>query len=149
MWASLTGGRAFSSIALRHASEQAVQRIGLLVVSVMIAVLAWAHHGWILSACCILLGLGLAPFFPATFAVLMRKQPPARTAGFVLAVSGLGAALFPWMMGVLSTQTGSLRIAMAVPWTLAVVLLLLSLIFRSTDAFSTPAQGESSVKVGV
>jgi len=149
MWASLTGGRALSSIALRHASEQAVQRIGLLVVSVMIAVLAWAHHGWILSACCILLGLGLAPFFPATFAVLMRKQPPARTAGFVLAVSGLGAALFPWMMGVLSTQTGSLRIAMAVPWTLAVVLLLLSLLFRSTDAFSTPTQGESSVKVGV
>jgi fucose permease len=149
MWASLTGGRALSSIALRHASEQVVQRIGLLLVGVMIAVLGWAHHGWTLSACCILIGLGLAPFFPATFAVLMRKQPPARTAGFVLAVSGLGAAFFPWMMGVLSTQTGSLRIAMAIPWTLATVLLLLSLIFRSTDAFSTPKQGEGSVKVGV
>ncbi|HEX5284767.1 MAG TPA: MFS transporter [Bryocella sp.] len=149
MWASLTGGRALSSIALRHASEQVVQRVGLLLVGITIAVLGWAHHGWILSACCILIGLGLAPFFPATFAVLMRKQPPARTAGFVLAVSGLGAALFPWMMGVLSTQTGSLRIAMTVPWTLAVVLLLLSLVFRSTDAFSTPRQGEGSVKVGV
>lgn len=149
MWASLTGGRALSSIALRHATEQAVQRMGLLLVGIMIAVLGWAHHGWTLSACCILIGLGLAPFFPATFAVLMRKQPPARTAGFVLAVSGLGAAFFPWMMGVLSTRTGSLRIAMAIPWTLAIVLLLLSLVFRSTDAFSTPQPGEDSVKVGV
>jgi len=149
LWASLTGGRAVASVALRHASEQLVQRAGLLLASVVIAVLAYAHHGWALSACCILLGLGLAPFFPATFALLMGKQPPARVAGFILAVSGLGAALFPWMMGVLSTHTGSLRIAMAVPWVLAVLLLLLSLVFRSGDAFSTIRQGEGSVKVSV
>lgn len=149
LWASLTGGRALASIGLRHASEQAVQRIGLLLAAAVIAVLAWAHHGWTLSACCILLGLGVAPFFPATFALLMRKRPPARVAGFILAVSGLGAALFPWLMGVLSTQTGSLRVAMVVPWTLAVLLLVLSLVFRSTDRFSTPEQGEGSVKVGV
>jgi MFS transporter, FHS family, glucose/mannose:H+ symporter len=79
----------------------------------------------------------------------MRKQPPARIAGFILAVSGLGAALFPWMMGVLSTQTGSLRVAMAVPWTLAILLLLFSLVFRSRGSFSTSREGESSVKAGV
>jgi fucose permease len=149
LWASLTGGRALASIALRHASELAVQRTGLLLASVVIAVLSWVHHGWTLSSCCILLGLGIAPFFPATFALLMRQQPSARTAGFILAVSGLGAALFPWMMGVLSTQTGSLRIAMVVPWTLVVLLLLLSLVFRSTASFSTFRKGESSVKLGV
>jgi fucose permease len=149
LWASLTGGRALASIALRRASELAVQRAGLLLASVAIAVLAWAHRGWTLSSCCILLGLGIAPFFPATFALLMRQQPPARVAGFILAVSGLGAALFPWMMGVLSTQTGSLRIAMVVPWTLAVLLLLLSLVFRSTASFSTSHEGEGSVKLGV
>jgi MFS transporter, FHS family, glucose/mannose:H+ symporter len=149
LWASLTGGRALASIALRRASELAVQRAGLLLASLVIAVLAWAHHGWTLSACCILLGLGIAPFFPATFALLMTKQPSARIAGFILAVSGLGAALFPWTMGVLSTQTGSLRVAMVVPWALALLLLLLSLVFRSGDSFSTSPQGEGSVKVGV
>jgi MFS transporter, FHS family, glucose/mannose:H+ symporter len=149
LWASLTGGRALASIALRRASELAVQRAGLLLVSVVIAVLAWAHHGWMLSCCCMLLGLGVAPFFPATFALLMRKRPPARTAGFILAVSGLGAALFPWTMGVLSTQTGSLRVAMIVPWTLAVLLLVLSLVFRSTASFSTSREGEGSVKLSV
>jgi FHS family glucose/mannose:H+ symporter-like MFS transporter len=149
LWASLTGGRALASMALRRVSELAVQRAGLALASAVIAVLSWAHHGWTLSSCCILLGLGLAPFFPATFALLMRQQPPARTAGFILAVSGLGAALFPWMMGVLSTHTGSLRIAMVVPWTLAVLLLLLSLVFRSTASFSTSREGEGSVKLGV
>jgi fucose permease len=149
LWVSLTGGRALASILLRRASELAVQRTGLLLASVVIAVLAWAHHGWILSSCCILLGLGVAPFFPATFALLMRQHPPARTAGFILAVSGLGAALFPWMMGLLSTQTGSLRIAMVVPWALAVLLLLLSLVFRSSASFSTSREGEGSVKLGV
>jgi hypothetical protein len=53
------------------------------------------------------------------------------------------------MMGVLSTQTGSLRVAMTVPWTLAVLLLLLSLVFRSNASFSTSRKSESSVKLGV
>lgn len=149
LWASLAAGRALASVALRHASEAAVQRTGLLLAGIVIAVLGWAHSGWTISACCILLGLGVAPFFPATFGILMRRQPAARTAGAILAVSGLGAALFPWMMGVLSTTTGSLRIAMIVPWSLAVLLLLLSLVFRSTDMFSTSQGGETSVKIGV
>ena len=148
LWASLTGGRALASLAMRRASELTVQRAGLVLAGAAIAILSWAHSGWILSSCCILLGLGLAPFFPATFAVLMRQQPPAKTAGFILAVSGLGAALFPWMMGVLSTQTGSLRIAMVVPWTLVILLLFLSFVFRSTS-FSTSREGEGSVKLGV
>jgi fucose permease len=149
LWASLAGGRVLASVALRHVSELAVQRTGLIVASAAIAILSWVHHGWTLSSCCILLGLGIAPFFPATFALLIRQHPSARTAGFILAVSGLGAAFFPWIMGVLSTQTGSLRIAMVVPWTLAVLLLLLSLVFRSTVSFSTSSEGEGSVKLGV
>jgi fucose permease len=149
LWAALTGGRALSSVALRHVSERAMQRAGLLLTVLMIAVLGWVHHAGLLSTCCILLGLGVAPFFPATFALLMRQQPTARTAGFILAVSGLGAALFPWLMGVLSTLTGSLRIAMVVPWTLAVMLLILSLSSVQLPAFSTPRRGETSVKPGV
>lgn len=142
LWAALTGGRALSSVAFRRATEQAVQRAGLVLSSLMIAALGWAHNGAALSACCILLGLSLAPFFPATFGILMRLRPPARSAGFILAVSGLGAALFPWLMGVLSTHTGSLRTAMVVPWGLAVLLLLLSLAIRSNDSFPLAAKAK-------
>jgi fucose permease len=133
LWASLTAGRAIASLLLRYLGEPLVQRIGLILSILFIALLAIAHHGSSLSLCCVLLGLSLAPFFPTTFALLMRHQPSARVAGFILAVSGLGAALFPWLMGVASTHFASLRVAMAVPCALAVLLLLLTLIRTETS----------------
>ena len=71
-------------------------------------------------------GLSLAPFFPATWALLMAQGPTARQAGIVLAVSGLGAAALPWMMGVVSTRTGSLQVALALPLAAAAMLLAMS-----------------------
>ena len=65
-------------------------------------------------------------------------------AGFILAVSGLGAALFPWMMGIVSTHSGSLRIAMAVPFVLATALLALS-IFTANAVSHRRTLGESSI----
>jgi FHS family glucose/mannose:H+ symporter-like MFS transporter len=120
---ALTAGRALSSIALRFISEASMQRLGLILSFFFIAGLSTASHAASLSAWSILLGLSLAPFFPATFALLMHRNPTAREAGFILAVSGLGAAAFPWLMGVVSTHTGSLREAMGVPAALALLLL--------------------------
>jgi fucose permease len=44
-----------------------------------------------------------------------------------LAVSGLGAAALPWLMGVVSTRTGSLQVALVLPLAAAVALLGMSL----------------------
>jgi fucose permease len=126
LWSALTAGRALSSAALRVMREATLQRIGLGLSALLIAALVTTRHGPLLSLYCVLLGLSLAPFFPTTFALLMKRRPTAREAGFILAVSGLGAALFPWLMGFVSTQSGSLRVAMAVPLTLALILLVLS-----------------------
>jgi FHS family glucose/mannose:H+ symporter-like MFS transporter len=128
LWSALTAGRAVSSAALRVMREATLQRIGLGLSVVLIAALVTTRHGPLLSLYCVLLGLSLAPFFPTTFALLMKRRPTAREAGFILAVSGLGAALFPWLMGFVSTRSGSLRIAMAVPMGLALALLLLSML---------------------
>jgi fucose permease len=127
LWAALTAGRALSSGALRVMREATLQRWALGASAVLIGLLATTNHGPLLSLYCVLLGLSLAPFFPTTFALLMQRGPTAREAGFILAVSGLGAALFPWMMGAISTASGSLRVAMVVPLVLAVGLLGLSL----------------------
>ena len=126
LWSALTAGRALSSAALRVMREATLQRIGLGLSALLIAALVTTRHGPLLSLYCVLLGLSLAPFFPTTFALLMKRRPTAREAGFILAVSGLGAALFPWMMGFVSTESGSLRVAMVVPLALALALLLLS-----------------------
>lgn len=128
LWSALTAGRAISSAALRVMREATLQWIGLGLTTLLIAALTTTRHGPLLSLYCVLLGLSLAPFFPTTFALLMKQRPSAREAGFILAVSGLGAALFPWTMGFVSTQSGSLKIAMVVPMTLALTLLGFSLL---------------------
>ena len=126
LWMSLTVGRAGASAVMLRVGERTVQRWGLGLAAVFTAALAMAHSAVTIAAFAVLLGLSLAPFFPATWALLMTERPTARQAGIVLAVSGLGAAALPWMMGVVSTQTGSLQVALALPFAAAVGLLGMS-----------------------
>lgn len=139
LWTALTAGRLVASALLRWMKESTVQRAGLAFSALLIALLASADRGPVISLLCLLLGLSLAPFFPSTFALLMHRRPSSRVAGFILAVSGLGAALFPWLMGLVSTRFGSLRIAMFVPFALALTLLGLSFLRTSKDTAITAA----------
>ena len=138
LWIALTAGRAFAAGILRWMRESTLQRMGLATAAACIVALCFSGTTARISIVCILLGLSLAPFFPSTFALLIRNNPSAREAGAILAVSGLGAALFPWMMGVISTHTGSLRNAMAVPFALALGLLFLSFWNISAEAAPPP-----------
>ncbi len=153
LWASLTGGRIIASAALRFFTEAAVQRVSLALSLLFILVMIGSRHAFGFSLSCILLGISLAPYFPSTFALLMPLRPSARAAGFILAISGLGAALFPWSMGVLSSHAGSLRTAMSIPLCLTACLLLLSFISptKSTQSTTrrTPFGGENQEKIAV
>jgi FHS family glucose/mannose:H+ symporter-like MFS transporter len=127
LWMSLTLGRVGSSAMMMRVGEKTVQRWGLVLASIFIAGLATAHSAIMIAGFAALLGLSLSPFFPATFALLMAERPTARQAGVVLAVSGLGAAALPWLMGIVSTKTGSLQVALALPFAAAVALFGMSM----------------------
>ena len=134
LWMSLTVGRVGAAIVLLRTGERRVQR-GAMALSVLFTVgLAYSHSAWSIGAFAVLLGLSLAPFFPATFALLMAEKPTSRQAGIVLAVSGLGAAALPWMMGVISTRAGSLQMALVLPLGAAIALLGLIWLGRSGAA---------------
>jgi fucose permease len=126
LWMSLTVGRVGASAVMLRVGEKTVQRWGLGLAAVFTAALAMAHSAVTIAAFAVLLGLSLAPFFPATWALLMMERPTARQAGIVLAVSGLGAAALPWLMGVVSTGAGSLQVALALPFAAALGLLVMS-----------------------
>jgi fucose permease len=128
LWASLTAGRALSSALLLRIGERALQRTGLVLTAGCILGLATAHGALAIAAFAIVLGLSLAPFFPATWSILMADRPSARQAGVVLCLSGLGAAFLPALMGLVSTRFGSLQLALAIPLAAAIVLLALSLL---------------------
>jgi fucose permease len=137
LWMSLTIGRAGSSLIMLKIGEKTAQRWSLALMVTFILGLAMAHSAAGIAVFTILLGLSLAPFFPATFALLMAKRPAARQAGVVLAVSGLGAAVLPWLMGVVSTRTGSLQLALGLPLAAAVVLLAMSLWSRNNRGLAS------------
>ncbi len=139
LWASLTLGRAASSALMLRVSERTLQRTGLAASAMCVAALAVAQGGVAIAGVAVLLGLSLSPFFPATFALLMAERPPASRAAMVIAASGLGAAALPWLMGVLSTRTGSLQVALALPIGAALMLLALSLTMRTrADKTASP-----------
>lgn len=133
LWLSIAVGRVVTSLLLRHVSERVVQRLCIVVCLATIPVLATAESGLTIAVSSIALGCGLAPFFPSTFAQLLRRRPPARVAAFILAVSGLGAAGLSWLMGIVSSHANSLRVAMAVPFGTAAALLVVSFLLPSPE----------------
>ncbi|MEO6816775.1 MAG: MFS transporter [Edaphobacter sp.] len=136
LWMALTAGRAGSSVVMLRIGEKTVQRWGMALAVLFTAGLATAHSATGIAVFAVLVGFSLAPFFPSTFALLMAEKPAARQAGIVLAVSGLGAAALPWLMGVVSTRTGSLQVALALPLAAAILLLGMSL-WRNSNPVST------------
>ena len=145
LWVALTAGRGISSGLLLRVSVRGLQRASLAAAALLTAALALAHSAVLIALFATLLGLSLAPFFPATFALLMAREPSAREAGVVLAVSGLGAASLPWLMGVVSTRTHSLQIALALPFAAAVALLGLSLLPRLTPVSAPDSHSPAGV----
>lgn len=126
--AGLTAGRALSPPLLRRVSDAQLQRAALVCSAATTAALLFAHDMVTIASLAILLGLVLSPVFPSTFARLIAFAPPARSAGVILAASGLGAAAFPWLMGQLSTRAGGLQPALAVPIAAALLMLGLTLL---------------------
>jgi fucose permease len=133
----LTGGRALASWLLLKMRDATLQRIALALSTILAAALALAHSAALIASFAVLLGIALAPIFPATFALLMAKRPPARTAGIALAASGIGAAALPWLMGVISTHANSLQLALTLPIAAALAMLAMSTLPPKDSKLST------------
>ncbi len=134
LWMSLTVGRIGSALLLRKMPESLLWKVALLATVLFTGALAMAHAATLIAFVTVLLGISLSPWFPITFSLLMGERPRARQAGIVIAVSGLGAASLPWIMGIFSTYSGSLQRALLVPLLAAILLFVMSLIKREPES---------------
>jgi len=123
----LTAGRALAGILLKSIRETTLLRIALALSAAIGLALTQAHTAPLIATFAVLLGIALAPVFPATFALLMAFKPSASQAGLILAASGIGAATLPSLIGLVSTRTGSLQIALTLPIAAALAMLALTL----------------------
>lgn len=128
LWLGLTAGRALAALLLRHVPERTLLIGSLAAASLLTAAVTQSHGGTAIVVLCALLGLSLAPWFPLVLSGMLGEGAAAGQVGTIIAVSGIGAATLPLMVGTVSRGTGSLRIALLVP--LGGLLLLLGLAFR-------------------
>jgi FHS family glucose/mannose:H+ symporter-like MFS transporter len=112
-WGGVTGGRALVAVALARRMETRALFAGLVVVFVTLALLLIAPGRSLIVPLAAICGMGFAPVFPVTVAALANEFPP-RFAGPMVALGSAGAALLPWLVGVVSDRTGSLSIGMTI-----------------------------------
>jgi FHS family glucose/mannose:H+ symporter-like MFS transporter len=128
-WTALTVGRALGSAFLRHASERLVLRVGYGVGAAGIALMLWAPSLPGVIAAALITGLCFATLYPITVAQLSHRfGVAARSIGAVMfSLAALGPAIMPWMVGVISHSTGSLRAGLLLPLVATVLLFLVYL----------------------
>jgi fucose permease len=135
-WAGLLVGRAAAPLILQHLHETKMVLAGMFVtLGGLLIILLNAEPAPVLIGAG-LTGLGLAPIFPTTVALFTQRfgaeSPHATSVLFILA--GLGAAVFPWIVGLASSRFSELRIGLVVPLIGALVMIPLQLATMSVMA---------------
>jgi MFS transporter, FHS family, glucose/mannose:H+ symporter len=128
-YATLTVGRALGTAFLRHFREVRVLRMGYAAGAAGIGLMLWAPSLRVVIAGALVTGLSFATLYPITVARLSQRfGVAARSIGAVMfSLASLGPAVIPWMVGVVSHATGSLRAGLLLPLGATVVLFLIHL----------------------
>jgi fucose permease len=116
-YGSLTLGRLLAPSLLRNLHEVRLVKLGLLVACLGIAGLTQSHHLLGIALSAMAAGLGLASVYPITISFLSREFGAAasRVGSLAFMMSNLGGACLPWLVGLLSTEIGTIRGGLAIP----------------------------------
>jgi fucose permease len=128
-WSALTLGRALGTAFLHHFSERRILRAGYAAGAAGIALMLWAPSLPGVIGGALITGLSFATLYPITVARLSHRfGVAARSIGAVMfSLAAVGPAVIPWMVGVISHVTGSLRAGLLLPLGATVILFLIHL----------------------
>jgi fucose permease len=116
-YAALMTGRWVAPLLLRRVDELQVARGGLLLACAGMAGLVASHTFWEVAASASVAGLGLSSVYPITISLLSREfgAAAARVGSLTFTMANIGGACLPWLVGISSTQLGSLKAGLGVP----------------------------------
>jgi fucose permease len=128
-WSALTVGRALGTAFLRHFSERRVLRAGCAAGAAGIGLMLWAPALAGVIGGALITGLSFSTLYPITVARLSERYGvAARSIGSLMfSLAAVGPAVIPWMVGVISHATGSLRAGLLLPLAATVILFLIHL----------------------
>lgn len=133
----------FSTALLQKIGQRRALQWLLWATAAAVAVIVVLDRPALINAAAALAGLCMGPLFPLVLALLLSRA----SRGWIFAVAGAGAAVFPWLTGALSAHFGSLRCGLAAPLVAAVVMALLFPVcfrLRNCSADSFPAGDTAS-----
>jgi MFS transporter, FHS family, glucose/mannose:H+ symporter len=130
-YGALLLGRGIAPLVLRHVSEIAVSVGGLLIATTGAAIIATSHTSNVLYLGSAIAGLGLAAQYPifVTWLAAIFKQDSTWIGALFFGAAGLGGGALPWLVGIISSVTQSLRAGLCVP--LAISFLMIFLVLRA------------------
>ncbi len=141
-YGSLLAGRIVAPLALRRVRATTLAECGLSLAVLGGLAFLKAHGMGLVAAGALLTGLGLSSVFPISVSLFVTwfGDSARRASGPVFAMGNMGGAVLPWLVGVVSTHSGSLRLAFCVPLIGAVFMLGFYLFGQSkTKSFATEA----------
>lgn len=116
-WAGLLSGRGICAAFLSGVKENLLVISGLLLSALGTTCLLLASSRWLIASGVVLAGLGLAGIYPMFIAWLSKwyGERARRLGGVMFSLAALGGATVPWIIGVVSQKSHSLRIGLLVP----------------------------------
>jgi FHS family glucose/mannose:H+ symporter-like MFS transporter len=116
-YAGLMLGRGVAPLLLKRIGEIRVVLVALCLVMLGIGVILAARSPETAVPGFAIAGLGCASIYPIYIAWFSKWYGAAarRLGGVVFSTASLGAAAMPWLVGLISTRTGSLRVGLLVP----------------------------------
>jgi FHS family glucose/mannose:H+ symporter-like MFS transporter len=121
-WVGMVSGRlAFSTRLLAIIGRQRLLRFALLGAAISVTLILVAPGLALIRVAAAFSGLCVGPLYPLLLSYILERSPR----GWIFGVAGSGAAIFPWLTGVLSEHYGSLRYGLGAPVGAALVMILL------------------------
>jgi MFS transporter, FHS family, glucose/mannose:H+ symporter len=116
-YAGLMLGRGAAPLILKRVGEIRVVLMALSLVTLGLGFILVARSPRMAIAGFAIAGLGCASIYPIYIAWFSKWYGAAarRLGGVVFSMASLGASAMPWLVGFVSTRTGSLRIGLLVP----------------------------------
>jgi MFS transporter, FHS family, glucose/mannose:H+ symporter len=116
-WGGLLAGRALVPMVPVRRSERTLLAGGLMLAASGVCCLLWAETFASVAACVTASGLGLAAIYPILIAWLVKAfgERSRRIGAIMFALASMGGATLPWLVGLTSTRTGSLREGLLIP----------------------------------
>jgi FHS family glucose/mannose:H+ symporter-like MFS transporter len=113
-WTGFLASRALAPLALLRIRSGSLLRVALVTALAASALMLAAPRTLLIGVAILLLGAAMGPVFPVALAAFFDRARHTSDSRFILAFSGFGGSVLPWLVGLISSESASLRAGLLV-----------------------------------